>query len=150
MIVEGQAHHCGKVARRLRTEYRDLLAAMKVNAHRDLRATYDESSFSRALVIDGKVVAIAGVTGPLASSDGSVWLAATEDSAAHPIAIARTALRHLNELLRTKRHLATIVLKADRTAMDFAYFLGFHVKETITIHGAEAAIMVIEQPRRMS
>jgi hypothetical protein len=149
MIVEAQPWHVGQIVRRLRTEHRSLLVGMGVSAHRELRDAYEASMWRKAWIVEGRLMGIAGITGTVSSGDGNVWLAVSEEALKRPVSLARLVLRHLEEAMQIKRHLTTIVLKDDRAAVRFAYFLGFHVEEQTTINGAVAMIMVLDTSVRM-
>lgn len=148
-IVEAQPWHVGQIVRRLREEHRGLLFGMGVSAHRELRDAYEASMWRKAWLVDGRLMGIAGITGTVSSGDGNVWLAVSEEALKRPIALARLVLRGLEEIMLVKRHLTTLVLKDDRAAVRFAYFLGFHVDQQTTFNGAAAMIMAFDTPIRM-
>lgn len=125
-IIEAKPFHVGMMLRRMRTEHREALMALGIDAHRELRKTFDNSSYRRAWLIDGKLSGLGGVTGTLASSFGRPWLTLSQDALRYPIAIVREAKRQLNDIAATHCEIATTVLCADYTAQRFASFLGFH------------------------
>lgn len=149
VIKHGRPYHCGTMARSLRHEHRDLLLRMNVPVHRDLASAFGDSSWSRAFFLDGELVALGGVTGPALASDGSLWLALSEAGLRHWGFIAREALRQVETLMEIKRELATIVLRDDRAALRFAYFLGFNSNGEVEINGAKALKMTLKRKDRM-
>jgi hypothetical protein len=79
------------------------------------------------------------------STEGEIWLAVSEEAAAHATSVARLFTRELDAAMATRRRLVTVVLKDDRKGMMLAYFLAFRVKEQIEINGHPAVVMVIER-----
>lgn len=144
-LVSGEPFHAGQIARTLRLEHRELLLAMGVNLHRDLRQTFDASAYRRSWFVDGKLMAIGGVTGPISASEGMIWLAVNEAAMAHRLRLARLVLKLLEELSVTKRRLLTTVLLKDEAAIRFAYFLGFRSSERTSINGADVLIMIYDR-----
>lgn len=123
--IEPQPWHCGQMARTMRAEHLRLVVALGARPHRELRTTFDASVIRRAWEIDGKLAAIAGVVGSMASSEGVVWVALTDEATRHPIGVGRRAKAFVQEALRTRDQLSTILLSGDKDAMSFALFLGF-------------------------
>lgn len=147
-FVEARERHCGQMARQLRAGHRDILLGMGVRIHRELRDSFDASAWRRALIVDGRLNALTGVTGSIASADGMIWLALANEAEAHPFVVARLAMRELRDIMTVKRHLTTIVLRKDRASVRFAYFLGFRVEQSMVVHGADAMIMAYDAPMR--
>lgn len=123
--IPGRAFHCGQIARRLRTEHAQAVAILGISAHHEIRARFDDSSFCRALLIDGELAGLGGVTGSLMASVGCVWLALTAQALRYPVAIAREAQRQIDEIMRTKHELVTFLVDGDRSSRRFAVALGF-------------------------
>jgi hypothetical protein len=145
-LIDAKPWHCGAISRRLRREHRALLDGMKVRVHAEMREVFDSSvSCRKSLFIDGKLAAIGGITGSMLSTEGEIWLAVSEEAAAHATSVARLFKRELDAAMATRRRLVTVVLKDDRKGMMLAYFLAFRVKEQIEINGHPAVVMVIER-----
>lgn len=145
IVKEGRPYHCGQMARALRHEHRDLLLKMHVPVHRDLKSAFDDSSWTRAFFLDGELMALGGVTGPAMASEGSMWLAISQGGITHWQHIARQCLRQVEQVMETKSHLQTIVLKEDMPAIRFAYFIGFGGAEPMEIGGAKALKMTLSR-----
>lgn len=96
------------------------------------------------MMIDGDLAAIGGVSGPIMSTDGLIWLALNERALSHSFSIARAALRQIEDIMRTKRKLSTIILRDDRPAVEFAYFLGFNVEKVDKMWGRDAMLMTLK------
>ena len=128
-VIEASMRHCGQMSRILRLEHQKALALVGVNTHREIRATFDESYFRRAWLIDGKLAALGGVRGSLLSPYGFVWLALSSEALKYPIQIVKTAQWQMRFILRTKKELYTTVLDDDASAKRFAVFMGFHVAD---------------------
>lgn len=129
-IIEAREYHCGQIIRRLREEHHAAIMGLGVNAHREIRAKFDDSAFRRAWLIDDRLAGLGGVTGPLASSSGFIWLALTAQATRYPVAIMKEAQRQIDQILETKRDLVTSLIPGDRTAIRFATRLGFEVAHT--------------------
>lgn len=139
--IEAKPWHCGALARRLRSEHRDLLDDMKVPTHRQLRETFDASMLRRGWTLDGEVHALAGVTGPSASSEGMLWLAMTDEAARHPYGVARGALGFIETIMLTKRRLSIMILADDKAGKRLAYFLGFWADGRDMVNGRQVILM---------
>lgn len=124
-ITEAKAFHCGQMCRLLRHEHRQALALIGVNSHQELTARFEQSSFRRSWMIDGKLAALGGVTGSPLSSEGFVWLAVSNAATKYPKAIVREARKQLAEIMQTKRELMTAIIDDDETSKRFALFMGF-------------------------
>lgn len=140
-LIEAKEFHTGRITRSLRVVHRDLLLRMHVDVHRDLRETFDQSMWSKAWLLDDRLMAIGGVTGSVMSTEGMVWLALSEDALPHSYRIAREAMRQLDRIMLVRRKLSTLVLKEDRPAIRFAHFMGFQDGRPATINGAKALVM---------
>ncbi len=140
-LVEAKAHHCGQIARRLRKDHAAVLAAMGVAAHADLRQRFDASPhFRKAWLVDGKLMAVGGVDGTMASSDGFVWLALAED--APKLAAARMILAEFEKLIHVKHRLSTFILRDDAASLRVAHFLGFLTEGSEMRRGVNVLTMV--------
>jgi hypothetical protein len=124
-IIEARAHFCGQMARALRHEHKAAVMGLHAHCHRELRARFDRSDWTRAWMVDGRLAALGGVCGSLLSPTGYVWLAFSESALRHPVAIVRETKRQLDEIMITKRELLTLILHEDARSMRFAEFLGF-------------------------
>lgn len=128
-IVDMKAWHCGQIIRRLRFEHQIALNRVGRDAHADLRATFDESSYRKAVYIDGRLAAVGGSTGQLASAMSYVWMALTEEATQHPMILLRIIREQLNIIMLTKREIALTIIGGDEAATRLAVFLGFHVED---------------------
>lgn len=126
-VIEAKAWHVGAVIHRLRPAHQAALTARGIDPHRALRAIYEQSTLRRTGLIDGRVVAIGGITGSLVSSMGFVWLALTADASRHTVALIRECRRQLDAAMATRIEIATTVLPEDDAARRFAAYLGFHL-----------------------
>jgi hypothetical protein len=125
-IVEGKPWHCGQMARILRHEHQRELTHAGVNIHREIKSSFDGSFWRRAGLIDGRLVGLGGVMGSGINSIGFVWMALSDEVRKHPIATARILRDLLDEIMETRRELATVVIPEDDAALKLAVFLGFH------------------------
>jgi hypothetical protein len=86
-------------------------------------------------LIDGRLIAMWGVTGQLMATDGEGWLALTQAGRLHRFGVTRLAFRELRGLMETKRQIVSSILCHDRRARRFAEFLGFQTDAEKTING---------------
>ncbi len=130
-ILEAQPYHCGQIVRKLREEHQEAITWLGINSHREIRDKFDASTFRRAWTIDGRLAGLGGVVGTAISSEGFVWLALTNEASRHPYAVAREAIRQIDEIMVTKRTLHTCLIPEDKTALRFASKLGFEIIDPI-------------------
>ena len=126
-IAEAKAYHCGIISRSLRADHRQAAELAGVNIHREILSCYNQSSFRRAWKIDGKLAALGGVIGTLASSSGVVWLALSEEASRHPKAVVGEARRQLSALMSVKRELRASLFENDEASIRLAIFLRFQI-----------------------
>ena len=126
-IVKGKRWHCGVIARRLRAEQAEASVRFGAQVHRRLVEVFDQSSFCRAWLIDGRIAGLGGVSGPLASSTGEIWLALTEEACRYPVATVRQALATLHEIMQLKKKIVTTIFESDVASKRFALKLGFEI-----------------------
>lgn len=144
-LVEAKAYHTSRISRSLRVDHRDLLLSMHVRIHREMRDMFDTSRLRLAWILNGELMAIGGITGTLASSEGIAWLAISESAKGHSLRVAREVSRQVKKIMETRQRLETIILKNDHDAIRFAYFLGFNVKQPTEIGGQPALIMSLKR-----
>lgn len=133
--IEAKPYHVGRILRRLRTEHRVAMTGLSNNLHREFAQIFNTSSFRRAWLVDGELMAVGGVTGTLLSGEGYIWLAMADQAKHYPVAIIKEARHQLALLMATRQEVSTTILCNDKTAQRFARFLGF---KTSRIPGAEA------------
>jgi hypothetical protein len=131
-VVEGRPWHCGQIVRTLRRDHAEVLSRLGLDAHKMLRACFDDSSFRRAWLIDGRLGAIGGVMGTSASCHGFVWIAFSEEATKYPIEIVREARKQLRGIMSHRHELVTSLVLSDITSVRFAKFLGFKQGERIS------------------
>src|ERR1035437_6577661 len=124
-IVEAKAWHCGAMSRILRLEHQKAVAMIGLNSHREIRAAFGDSIFRKAWLIDGKLAALGGVTGPAISPFGMVWLTFSNAAMKYPMAIIKETRRQISEIMLVKRLLGCTIAECDETSERFAIFLGF-------------------------
>lgn len=151
-IVEAHAFHCGQMIRKLRNEHQAAIAKLSVNTHRELRLAFDDSSYRRALMMDGVLAGLGGVTGPAMAGTGTIWLAITQEATRYPQHIARIMRRQLANVFAVKRELSTFILPADLVSLRFAKFIGFETlrNSSIEIDEGKMVPMVIRNEPKTS
>lgn len=124
-IIPAKPWHCGAMVRRLRIEHRIAVARLGLNSHQELFDRFGQSTVRRALLIDGRIEALGGVTGSALSGEGYVWLALSARAARYPLALMHRVREQLDLVMQTRSVLVTTVLDGDEAAKRFAVFLGF-------------------------
>lgn len=150
--MEGREFHCGRMVRMLRAEHQAALVKVCIQPHRALRYFFDDSAYRRAMLIDGELSALGGVTGPAIASTGTIWLAITERATRYPHLITRVCLRQLREVLKIKLELDTFILPADETSLRFAKMMGFVTLRNSGVDAKEGEMvpMLIRRNRKTS
>jgi hypothetical protein len=148
--IEAKPHHCGQLSRSLRAQHLEALSESGAMTHRELRTAFDHSVIRQAWALDGRLCALAGVTGTAASSEGTVWFALTDEAAKSRNHVSREALRFLKRAMATRSRLTTIVLAKDKAGVSFAYFLGFKALSRAKIGGADVIEMAYTQMREVA
>lgn len=145
-IIPAKPWHCGAMVRRMRTEHASEVVRLGLDLHRELADRFGASSFRRALLIDGHLEALGGVTGSALSGEGYVWLVLSQKAQRYPLALVRHARSQLEEIMATRRVLVTSVLDGDLAAKRFAIFLGFvsggdeHAQPAVSRTGRRAVV----------
>lgn len=124
-IIEGKRWHCGQIVRQMAPEQLKMFEAVFGNAHRALSKIFSTSFICRAGLIDGELVALWGLQGTIAGSDGFIWLAVSEKAKHHKFAMVREAKRQLAEIMETKTIVRSRVVPQDAESRRFALFMGF-------------------------
>lgn len=150
-IVEGREFHCGQMARIIRRSHQTAMATLGMNAHRDMRAYFDDSSYRRALLIDGELAVVGGVRGPAISTEGLVWIAVAERATKYPRQLIGICRAQLEFVLTIKWSLMTFVFPEDETSLRFAKFMGFQTIRNANVDRGEGGIipMIIRRPGKI-
>lgn len=124
-IVPARWHHAGALARRLCSDRWLAYKASGVDPKAQLRGLVQTSLIARTCILDGRVVAMWGMTGSLLSKAGALWMAISRDAADHPVALLKEVRNQLSYLFHVKQELRITVAEQDTKAIRFAEFLGF-------------------------
>lgn len=125
-VVEAKTWHCGRMARLMRHDHQSRLARCGLDPHRELRRNFEASSWVRTALMDGQIVAMAGIIGSDIASTGFLWLVLSQQAMRHPVAMIRLFRRELDRVMSTRHELATLVGPDDPAAVRLAVFMGFH------------------------
>jgi hypothetical protein len=125
LIIDACPWHVGQIVRRLRFEHAIASRAVDPRLHHTLVIKYRESYYRRALLIDGELSMLWGLTGTPISPFGFVWMAMTEKATFYPMRVARTFYREVERMATNKHQLESTILGGDEAAMRFSAFLGF-------------------------
>lgn len=126
---EAKSWHVGQIVRLMRADHHAAAVARGGDAHHELSRVFRESSYRRAAFVDGRLTALWGVTGMLASGKGHVWLVLSQDTERVPLAVVIGARKELRSLLDTHQELTTTLFDGDQKARRFALLLGFRPTE---------------------
>lgn len=128
-VVQASIGHIKPMAAQMRTAACVTLQGFGFRPREALRRAYVSSRYCRTAVIDGRPVAMWGITGPLLSDGAYVWLVLSDRIASMPVAVVREARAELARFMTNYRELAITVLPDDEAAIRFALYLGFHDRE---------------------
>jgi hypothetical protein len=124
-LRDAKLWHCGQIIRILRREQTEAMAIIGLDSHHELRSAFEDSAYKKAWFIDGKLVGIGGVAGPILSPFGMVWLALSQKATKYPLALVKLLRQQIDEVMQTKRTLLTTILADDEASERFAVFMGF-------------------------
>ena len=119
------------------------MIGLGVNPHREIRASFDQSAYRRAWLVNGRLAGLGGVTGSLAASQGMIWLALSARATRYPIEIVKEARRQLDAISETKRDLVSSLIPGDRAAIRFATRLGFEIAHTSMVPYGDGEVIAV-------
>ena len=151
-LVPARLGHALLVAHRLRKDRPEVPGGASV---RDSIVYYlRHSGWSRALLIDGRCMAVGGAIGPLLASEAHVWCAVTPQGKDHRRALLRGAREGIGELLNTWSGLSAVIIADCEESLRFARHLGFVLFPDKAQEGAvrvrSAKYLGTIQPRRQT
>ena len=142
-IRDAKPQDCGMIARRLREEHLGAVRLLGISNHHEIRRCFEDSWYAKAWLHDGELLGVGGVTGPILSSQGALWLALSHRVAKFPIETFKEAARQVAHFSVFKRELFCTLLPEDETALRFANRLGFVQYSTTPIpYGAGRVILM--------
>ncbi len=142
-IRDAKPQDCGKIARRLREEHLGAVKLLGISNHHEIRRCFEDSWYAKAWLYDGKLLGVGGVTGPMLSSQGVMWVAMSREVSKFPVETFKEAFRQINFLSKMKRELFCTLLPEDGTSIRFANRLGFEQYSTTPIpYGAGRVILM--------
>lgn len=145
-VIEAKPYHCGQMARKLRDGHKAVLIGAGMDTHRQMRAMFDSSCVRKAWLLDGKLMMIGGIEGPLLSREGTIWIALSQDAENYPRRAVMIIREQMQIFMLSKRRLIAFILKDDHRSMKFTARLGFEPVEDISIKGMPATVMVYGSP----
>lgn len=128
-VTEGKLRHCGQICRLMRADHEMVLRRMNVPIHRELRAMFAGSYYTRAAFVDGHLSALWGLLGSMLDPEGLVWMVLAQHAMRYPATVARVAREEIARMAEGKEFLFTTVAAEDEVAQRFAAFLGFQPKD---------------------
>ncbi len=143
-IVPAKMHHCGILGRKICDGRWLSYRIANVDPKQKIRECFSQSCVAKSVIMDGKVVAMGGLTGSLMSRSGIVWLVVSREFTRYPIALVKEAKAQLSELLKMKPEIHATVVEQDSTARHFAKFLGFvEDGERCEVHGTGVFVIPV-------
>lgn len=133
--IEAKTYHLGRMVRRMRETDAALGGALGIAVHAQLRSVFGTSAYRRAWLIDGRLAAIGGVIGTLASGSGFLWFLVSKEAQQHRHALVRHAREHMAEIIETYPVLTTTVARHDEAGRRFAVHFGFRLQHPAVQHG---------------
>lgn len=124
-IIDAKPWHVGQITRTLRPEQKKLMNFSNNEIHKILTSVYQSSAIKKALIVDGKLLAIWGVIGTLSSFNGFIWMVISEEGERAPVKVARIARKLIEEYSEIYSTLVTTFQIEDLTAKRFLKFVGF-------------------------
>jgi hypothetical protein len=124
-LFDAKLWHCGQIIRILRREQTEAMAIIGVDSHHELRSAFEDSAYRKAWFADGKLIGIGGVSGPMLSPIGLVWLVLSSKATKYPLALIKLLRQQIEGVMQTKRTLLTTILAGDEASERFAVFMGF-------------------------
>ena len=97
-------------------------------------------------LIDGKPIAMWGVTGGALETTGEAWLVVAKSIRGHKFAIVRQAMRSLARMFETKIVITSSMFCGDVRASKFAKALGFKIEREDNINGLPVFRAVLRRP----
>ncbi len=134
-IIEAKSVHVGIIAGQLGPDERARFAHEGRNPRHVMRGFFRQSSYRRTALLDGRPIAIWGVTGTLCSSEGILWLRLTTAARKMPRLVVEESRKELARMLETRQRLVIYIAEHDRLALRFAGFLGFEFAAPTMIEG---------------
>jgi hypothetical protein len=126
-IVPCRTSHLREVANNLREEERLECEAFGVKPRHMMHALYRDSSYSRAGLLDGEVLAVWGDNAPILHTDGYLWLFSTPMIERVPFLFFREARREIEERLMMRRVLRSSICWKAKRSRRFWELLGFEI-----------------------
>lgn len=127
VIVDLAPAHIHVVARNLRDGDRAEVEATGLTPQRALWQSYRASHIRRAALVDGKVAAVWGCSGPLMAAVGHPWLMTTAAIEAIPVSFVREARSEVAAMLAVHPRLINFVAARYTRALRFLEALGFAI-----------------------
>jgi len=129
-IIEAKPWHCGQMVHLLAAERQQVIVFMGIaEAHRQMRACYNNAVQRRTWLIDGEIAALGGIIGSALSLHGYLWLAVSNRAREYPLAFVKEMRRQLDTATASFRQLsATLVSNESDDVwrdMRFAAAFGF-------------------------
>jgi len=105
----------------------DECKAFGMSPGRALRSAVKSALYAKSAWLDGKIVAMWGVSGPVISDTGSAWMLTGNGVEKIPLTFAHIAMQELEEMHRYKKVLIGHVVADYHEAVRFLSILGFSI-----------------------
>lgn len=146
MIIEATRRHALRVAHHMEPALLARAEALGVDTRRELIRFIGMSAFARCWLYRGRYLAVGGILGTLASSEGHLWLAIDREAREHPRAFIKAARVGIAEILVGYRRIYSFVQAEIERDVRFAEFMGFRLGEVEHMNGCAMRRAVLEAP----
>lgn len=149
-IVDGKLHHCGKMARNIRSEQKGLFLKYNVSIHEALRLHFQKSIICKTAILNGKVLSMGGMHSDFISDTAYVWFAIADGSSRIRYSIIKELVKNIGKIFETKKRVISLTDMDDKIAVRMAKFLGFETsKDTSQNYGNRVMMEInVESFRR--
>ncbi len=134
-VVDAEPRHVGMISAGMTVEECARFIGLGRDPRRVIRAFYRQSSYRRAALLDDRLIAIWGLTGPLLASTGLIWLRLTDEAKKMPRLLIKECRIELAQMMDMRQEIVTYLYHDDPVGMRFAEFFGFEVGEPKPIVG---------------
>lgn len=144
-IVDARQTHVGPVANGLCDDIKVEYQKIGLRPRAGLRRLFDESSYCKTALLDGKPIAMWGVIGSEMATHGEIWLSLSEMGRMQRKALVRIARREVENLAVLRGMLVATMMCEDARAKRFLQMLGFRqVGDDVSQLGVPITRMVLE------
>lgn len=144
-IVDSKLHHCGKMARNIRSEQKGIYDHYGVSVHNILCHQFRQSIICKTAILDGKVSCMGGAFSDFLSDTAYVWFAISDDSNSIRFSVIKELMKNINKIFETKNKVISLTDVNDKIALRMARFLGFEISQEMRHNYGNRIMMEINK-----